>query len=185
MRGRAANVSRKRSTACCYGTWYECRPLLTVISNNWRNMCSVAFGKGGENGKSEALREAQLHLLHSLRNGQVRVDTPFGKLFSPKTLSSWLGASCWVSRNNRTSGRAAGSERLGQNGIREFWGSFCPAIAWVRLRVTFSLLWQQSPECEISRELYSIFQVCRVLYNDNRFRSADGANGTALRKGKS
>ena len=49
-----------------------------------------SFSKG-KNGKSEALRDAQLSLLHSLRNGHVRVDTPFGLLPLPEDPVFWAG----------------------------------------------------------------------------------------------
>ena len=62
------------------------QPTAQLVADFYRS-----FGKGGKNGKSEALREAQLHLLHSLRNGQVRVDTPFGKLSLPEDPVLWAG----------------------------------------------------------------------------------------------
>ena len=47
------------------------------------------FSQGRNAGKSEALREAQLHLLHALRKGEVRVDTPFGTLPLPEDPVVW------------------------------------------------------------------------------------------------
>ena len=41
--------------------------------------------------KGEALRMAQLHLLRSLRNGQLQVNTPFGKLPLPEDPVLWAG----------------------------------------------------------------------------------------------
>ena len=41
--------------------------------------------------KAEALRAAELHLLRSLRNGEVRVDTPFGKVALPEDPILWAG----------------------------------------------------------------------------------------------
>jgi CHAT domain-containing protein/tetratricopeptide (TPR) repeat protein len=41
--------------------------------------------------KVDALRTAQLNLLRSLRNGQVHVDTPFGKLTLPEDPILWAG----------------------------------------------------------------------------------------------
>jgi CHAT domain-containing protein/tetratricopeptide (TPR) repeat protein len=41
--------------------------------------------------KSEALRAAQLNLLHALRSGDVHVDTPFGKLSLPENPMLWAG----------------------------------------------------------------------------------------------
>jgi CHAT domain-containing protein len=43
------------------------------------------------NDKSEALRTAQLHLLRSLRRGELHVDTPFGKLPLPEDPLLWAG----------------------------------------------------------------------------------------------
>jgi CHAT domain-containing protein/tetratricopeptide (TPR) repeat protein len=43
------------------------------------------------NDKSEALRTAQLRLLRSLRRGELRVDTPFGKLSLPEDPTLWAG----------------------------------------------------------------------------------------------
>jgi len=50
-----------------------------------------SFGDGSKKGKSEALREAQLRLLRSLRKGDVRVDTPFGALSLPESPVLWAG----------------------------------------------------------------------------------------------
>jgi CHAT domain-containing protein/tetratricopeptide (TPR) repeat protein len=50
-----------------------------------------AFAKGGKNVKSEALRASQLRLLRSLRRGEVRVDTPFGRLSLPEDPVLWAG----------------------------------------------------------------------------------------------
>ena len=50
-----------------------------------------AFAKGGKNVKSEALRASQLRLLRSLRKGEVRVDTPFGRLLLPEDPVLWAG----------------------------------------------------------------------------------------------
>lgn len=61
-------------------------PAAQLIADFYRSL-----GKGGMNGKSEALRDAQLHLLHALRNGEVRVDTPLGKLSLPEDPVLWAG----------------------------------------------------------------------------------------------
>ena len=45
----------------------------------------------GDWNKAEALRAAQLHLLRSLRNREVRVDTPFGRLALPEDPVLWAG----------------------------------------------------------------------------------------------
>lgn len=48
-----------------------------------------SFSQAANAGKSEALRQAQLHLLHALRKGEVRVDTPFGLLPLPEDPVVW------------------------------------------------------------------------------------------------
>jgi CHAT domain-containing protein len=50
-----------------------------------------SLGNDGKNGKSEALRDAQLHLLRSLQSGRVREETPFGKLTLPEDPVFWAG----------------------------------------------------------------------------------------------
>lgn len=62
------------------------QPAAQLITNFYRSL-----GQGGMSGKSEALRDAQLHLLHTLRNGEVRVDTPLGKLSLPEDPVLWAG----------------------------------------------------------------------------------------------
>ena len=62
------------------------QPTAQLIEDFYRS-----FSRGGKNGKSEALREAQLHLLRSLRKGEVRVDTPFGALPLPEDPALWAG----------------------------------------------------------------------------------------------
>ncbi|HTR37870.1 MAG TPA: CHAT domain-containing protein [Bryobacteraceae bacterium] len=62
------------------------QPTARLIEDFYRSLNSR-----GSNGKSEALRQAQLNLLHSMREGQVRVDTPFGKLALPEDPIFWAG----------------------------------------------------------------------------------------------
>ena len=61
-------------------------PAAQLIADFYRSL-----GKAGGTGKSEALREAQLRLLRSLRSGALRVDTPFGKLPLPEDPVLWAG----------------------------------------------------------------------------------------------
>jgi CHAT domain-containing protein len=49
------------------------------------------LGPASGSSKSSALRSAQLRLLASLRKGQLRVDTPFGKLALPEDPILWAG----------------------------------------------------------------------------------------------
>jgi CHAT domain-containing protein len=51
----------------------------------------LSLGNAGDRGKSEALRTAQLQLLSLLRKGELRVDTPFGKLPLPEDPLLWAG----------------------------------------------------------------------------------------------
>ncbi|HUA20233.1 MAG TPA: CHAT domain-containing protein [Bryobacteraceae bacterium] len=62
------------------------QPTARLIEDFYRSL-----GGPGRKGKTEALREAQLHLLDSLRKGQVRVDTPFGNLALPEDPILWAG----------------------------------------------------------------------------------------------
>jgi CHAT domain-containing protein len=62
------------------------QPAAQLIEDFYRS-----FGKSGNAGKSEALREAQLHLMRSLRKGEVSVDTPFGTLPLPEDPVLWAG----------------------------------------------------------------------------------------------
>lgn len=62
------------------------QPTAQLIGDFYRS-----FTRAGANGKSEALREAQLHLLRSLRKGEVRVDTPLGTLALPEDPVLWAG----------------------------------------------------------------------------------------------
>ncbi|HUA64113.1 MAG TPA: CHAT domain-containing protein [Verrucomicrobiae bacterium] len=50
-----------------------------------------SLDKGAKDGKAGALRDAQLHLLRSLRKGQVVATTPFGKLALPEDPVFWAG----------------------------------------------------------------------------------------------
>ncbi|HEX4593710.1 MAG TPA: CHAT domain-containing protein, partial [Bryobacteraceae bacterium] len=62
------------------------QPTAQLIEDFYRSLSSAR-----KNGKSEALRQAQLHLLRSLRSGQMRVDTPFGALPLPEDPTFWAG----------------------------------------------------------------------------------------------
>ena len=62
------------------------QPASQLIADFYRS-----YRKGGSVGKSEALREAQLRLMRSLRKGEVRADTPFGTLPLPEDPVFWAG----------------------------------------------------------------------------------------------
>ena len=62
------------------------QPTARLIEDFYRSLNSR-----GSNGKSQALRQAQLNLLRFMRKGQVRVDTPFGKLPLPEDPIFWAG----------------------------------------------------------------------------------------------
>ena len=61
-------------------------PTAQLIGDFYRS-----YGKRGSSGKSEALRDAQLNLMRSLRKGEVRVDTPLGRLDLPEDPLLWAG----------------------------------------------------------------------------------------------
>ena len=61
-------------------------PASQLVADFYRSL-----GPTLQNDKSEALRNAQLRLLRSLRNGEVRVNTPFGRLPLPEDPSLWAG----------------------------------------------------------------------------------------------
>lgn len=62
------------------------QPTARLIEDFYRS-----FSNRDTYGKTEALRLAQLNLLRALRNGHVRVDTPFGSLPLPEDPLFWAG----------------------------------------------------------------------------------------------
>ena len=62
------------------------RPASQLVANFYQSL-----GATLEKDKSDALRNAQLRLLRSLRRGEVLVDTPFGKLPLPENPILWAG----------------------------------------------------------------------------------------------
>jgi CHAT domain-containing protein len=66
------------------------QPTVQLVGEFYRSLIA-----NGRYDKSDALREAQVHLLRSLRRGQVLVDTPFGKLPVPDDPVFWAGYVLW------------------------------------------------------------------------------------------
>jgi hypothetical protein len=177
------------------------QPIAQGVADFYRSL-----GKGGTNGKSEALCNAQLYLLrlvdrssargHAVRQvGFSRRPRAFGPVTSRwanrheshpaflfATPHSYSVLAVWrvyqVEVKNLVRRPSAWKEK-DMKPISRASGNTqnVSVVATTRFRAVLSLHRQPSPACEISLALYCIFEVGRVLYSNDRSPFAHGANG--------